>query len=224
MALAGLVLLGAGPARGDGDPASDTLIAQSVFYPYSTFVPSAARGTLDAVVAAAARSGVAVKVALIAHPSDLGSITALYGKPQQYATFLHTEISYSHAVRLLVVMPSGDGTAGIPAPLARAVAALAPAGSSTGTALVGAALRAIRRLTAGARTGAVGPAVATDTHQGRTVLLLGLILAAVLVSGAIVLLRLFFPPSPSPGVAAQTRSARGAGRKDRARARSRRRE
>jgi hypothetical protein len=211
--------LGPAAARADGDPASDTLIAQDVFYPYSISVPDVARRSLDRAVAAAKRVGAPVKVALIARRDDLGSITGLWGEPQRYARFLHTEISYGHPVRLLVVMPSGAGTVGFPAKLARALqgaASVDDGGSGTastggsggastggesgpalGSALAYAATRAVDRLAAAARRGGdVGSPQAASGH-GRTVLLLVLILAAVLVSGAIVVLRVFFPAPPA---------------------------
>lgn len=193
--LAGAALT-AGPSRADGDPASDTLIAQSVFYPYSTSVPAVARRSLNRAVAAAARAGAPVKVALIAHPSDLGSITGLWREPQRYADFLHTEISYGHPVRLLVVMPLGDGAAGFSPGVARALEDAAPAGDGSGAALAYAATRAVQRLTATARRTGDLRSSSSASGRGRTVLLLVLILAAVLVSGAIVVLRVFFPPPP----------------------------
>ena len=192
LTMAGGVL--ASPVVADGDPASDALIVQSIFYPYSTSVPAISRRSLSGAVRAAAQSGAAVKVAIIAHPSDLGSITALYGQPEQYARFLHTEISYGPAVRLLVVMPSGDGTAGCPRGVAGSLHGGAPAGAAAGAALADAATEAVRRLTATARrTGGLSD-TGTSAGGGQTVLLL-LILAAVLVSGAIVVLRVFFSPS-----------------------------
>ena len=216
------VALAPASARADGDPASDTLIAQSVFYPYSTSVPAVARRSLASAVAAAARAGAPVKVALIAHPSDLGSITSLWNEPQRYADFLHTEISYGHSVRLLVVMPSGDGAAGFAPKLAGAIQATAPAGDDSGAGLAYAATREVRRVTATARHGDDPRSPAAVGGQGRTVLLLALILAAILVSGAIVILRVLFPPAPAGPTRGRRRSGRGAGRTGRPRARSRR--
>ena len=200
-ALAMLGCVWAPTASADGDPASDALVVQSVFYPYSTSVPAISRRSLGNAVRAAARAGAAVKVAIIAHSSDLGSITALYGKPEQYARFLHTEISYGHSVRLLVVMPSGDGTAGFPPGVARSLHGVAPAGDASGAALAYAATRAVLRLTGAARRGGGLPDTGARAGGGQTVLLLVLILAAVLVSGAIVVLRVFF--SPSAGISSR---------------------
>jgi hypothetical protein len=221
-AVAGIASARPATARADGDPASDTLIAQNVFLPYSTQVPAVARGRLNAAMASAARAGAAVKVALIAHPSDLGSVTALYEHPQRYASFLHTEISFGRAVRLIVVMPSGAGTAGLPHSVARAVGRVPAAGDASGAALAGAAVQAVQRVTAAARRDGPLPGAAGGSHTGRAVLLLALVLAAILVSGAIVILRLFFPVRAAPAAAEGRRSGRAAAPADRPRARSRR--
>ena len=48
-------------------------------------------------------------MALIAHRSDLGSIGALWNKPNVYSGFLGTELSLVFHGTLLVVMPNGYG-------------------------------------------------------------------------------------------------------------------
>ena len=55
------------------------------------------------------RAGYPVRVALIASAEDLGSDTPLWGKPQQYADFLGTELSLVYQGELVVVMPDGVG-------------------------------------------------------------------------------------------------------------------
>ena len=81
-------------ALADGDPASDVLLGESVFYPYSPPVATGLQKTLNAETAAGTRAHFPIKVALIDTPVDLGAIPTLFGKPQQYADFLHQEISF----------------------------------------------------------------------------------------------------------------------------------
>jgi hypothetical protein len=51
-------------------------------------------------------------VALIASPSDLGSVTALWRRPQSYADCLGQELSLVYGGPVLVVMPDGYGLYG----------------------------------------------------------------------------------------------------------------
>jgi hypothetical protein len=91
-------------AVGDADPASDVLLGENVFYPYSPQVSARLQATLNAQVAAAHRGHLPIKVALIATPVDLGALPTFFGKPRQYAAFLDQEISFGGKVPLLVVM------------------------------------------------------------------------------------------------------------------------
>src|SRR5438105_1386416 len=73
--LTGILLLAAlmpAGAIADGDPASDVLLGENVFYPYSPPVSASLQKSLNATTAAAKRSGFPIKVALIASPVDLG--------------------------------------------------------------------------------------------------------------------------------------------------------
>ena len=73
----------------------------------------------------------------------------LYRKPQTYARFLGQELFYWYKHELLVVMPNGFGVykhGAVPARDSAAVAKLAPAGTTNGTALVAAANRAVQKL------------------------------------------------------------------------------
>ena len=108
-------LLAPGAALADGDPASDVLLGDNVFYPYTPAVPRAIQQTLNAETAAATASGLPIKVALIAAATDLGVIPDLFGKPQSYADFLDQEISFTSKQRLLVVMSTGYGVQGFDA-------------------------------------------------------------------------------------------------------------
>ena len=104
--LAALVVPAAGLA--DGDPASDYLVVADAYLPYPP-PPAAARAQLTTAIAAAGKQHGRVKVAVIASPTDLGSIPSLFGRPADYARFLGQELSYSYDAALLVVMPAGYG-------------------------------------------------------------------------------------------------------------------
>jgi hypothetical protein len=98
----------AATARADGDPASDILYFQDVFFPYEK--PSdETPAKLEATVNAANKGGFRIKVAIIGTEQDLGSIPSLFGKPQIYAQFLGVELGSFYKDRLLVVMPAGFG-------------------------------------------------------------------------------------------------------------------
>jgi cytochrome oxidase Cu insertion factor (SCO1/SenC/PrrC family)/thiol-disulfide isomerase/thioredoxin len=98
-----------GAARADGDPGSDVLVYQSLFVTSSAGVSVAKQVQLNGLLAQAKEAGVPIRVAVIAHPSDLGAVGELWGKPRAYARFLGYELSLSYRQRLLVVMPSGFG-------------------------------------------------------------------------------------------------------------------
>ncbi len=98
-----------GSARGDGDPASDVLLAQNAFYPYQPHVPPKLEAALNALLASASREHMPLKVAIIGSREDLGAVPTFFTHPQKYAEFLHLEISYNKTQPLLVVTPSGFG-------------------------------------------------------------------------------------------------------------------
>ena len=95
-------------ARADGDPASDYLVTQNVFL--GVALPHRdAIAALDAAVASVYAHGERVRVAVVATPTDLGSIPSLFGRPAGYAKFLGTELRDYYIGPLLVVMPAGFG-------------------------------------------------------------------------------------------------------------------
>lgn len=96
-------------ALADGDPASDVLLSQSSFVPWDSGASARQQQQLDSVLAAAARNGYPIRVAVIASPSDLGSVPALWRRPQTYARFLDEELSLAFHGPVLVVMPNGLG-------------------------------------------------------------------------------------------------------------------
>lgn len=108
-ALAGAIA--ATPAHADGDPASDVLATQALFLPWDANVPATRQQRLSELLASAEHGGYPIRVALIASRSDLGSIGALWQRPQGYAEFLAQELSLLYHGPLLVVMPDGFGVA-----------------------------------------------------------------------------------------------------------------
>ncbi|MGO9961298.1 MAG: redoxin domain-containing protein [Solirubrobacteraceae bacterium] len=107
------VLIAAGAvaqlAWADGDPGSDVLVFQNLFVAGDAGLSVSQQAQLQGLLQAASRSGFPVRVAIIATRSDLGSVTALWRKPQAYAQFLGIELSLAYKQRLLVVMPNGLG-------------------------------------------------------------------------------------------------------------------
>jgi hypothetical protein len=101
-----------GSARADGDPASDVLAVQPLFLPWDANVPSTWQAQLQRTVTSAQRGGFPIRVAVIASPTDLGSVGALWRQPRQYAEFLGQELSLVYKGPLFVVMPNGFGLHG----------------------------------------------------------------------------------------------------------------
>ena len=99
----------ASPALADGDPASDILITERVFFPFRAEIPDASADELLDATEQAAEGGYPVRVALIAHNFDLGSVGILYEQPQTYAKFLAQELANFNTDWVLIVMPNGYG-------------------------------------------------------------------------------------------------------------------
>jgi hypothetical protein len=100
-----------GTAWADADPASDVLYVNNVFLPLSTRVSPLLARELAEATRAASDAGKPVRVALIAAPTDLGGVPALFGKPTDYARFLATELQFVYTGKLLIVMPQGAALA-----------------------------------------------------------------------------------------------------------------
>ncbi len=173
-------------ALGDGDPASDVLLGENVFYPYQPPVSSALQKSLNAETAAAKRAGFPIKVALVASPVDLGVIPALFGKPQKYADFLDQEISFQTKQPLLVVMYNGYGERGLPAKSVSALASVPkPAGKASND-LATAAMNAVQKMADAAGHPLAGEQSSSSSGGGNSTLLIAAI-AAVAVLAALVL-------------------------------------
>ncbi|MDQ6732451.1 MAG: hypothetical protein M3022_19720 [Actinomycetota bacterium] len=189
-------------ALADGDPASDVLLGDNVFYPYSPAVPRSVQIALNAVTAKAKAQGFPLKVALIAAPTDLGVIPDLFGKPQLYAKFLDQEISFTSRQRLLVVMAAGYGLEGFDGPAQLAARGLALPAGKTSADLARAALIAVPRLAAASGHPIRGlPSVPGAGGQadssGRAPVAIGLAVSALLVAALVILRRRTATHSPS---------------------------
>jgi hypothetical protein len=185
LAVAGVFVQG---ARADGDPASDYLITQPVFFPYDGKFTPELESQLVVLAKNAKKQGFPIKVALIPNSYDLGAVGSLWLKPKLYARFLGEEDASFFKQRLLVVMPSGfgfyrpgHGSAAEDAVLSKIVIA----GGDDG--LVSAAIAGVTKLAAadGVKLAAPGH-VTTQSQQNshdRIVIIVGV--AAVLLLGAL---------------------------------------
>jgi hypothetical protein len=156
-ALASMLAWAAPPARADGDPASDVLTTQTLYLPLDAGVPAARQAQLGALLRDAARAGYRIRVAVIASSADLGSVTALWRQPQNYARFLGQELPLVYRGPLLVVMPNGYGL------YHAAATRLAPlTAGDLGTAAIG----AIERLAAASGHAVAPPAAPARSSAG----------------------------------------------------------
>lgn len=181
--LAGLGVM-ASQARADGDPASDVLAAQMVFIPQDGALPPAQQSQLTQLVGSANRTGLPLRVALIATRSDLGSVTALWRRPSTYARFLAQELSQVFHGTLLVAMPNGFGVARVGPGPAPALPGPPPAGSGAG--LGAAAITAVQRLAAAGGHRLVVPRGAV-AGRGAARSATGIVAWLVFVAGAILI-------------------------------------
>ena len=190
--VAALASLVAAPlAVADGDPASDYLIGQKVFYSFDAGIPADQGQRLNTLVDDANRAGFKIRVALIRTNSDLGSVYQLYGKPQRYAQFLGQELLFVYRSRLLIVMPNGFGYAvrGLAAPQAkRALRGLATPGND-GPRIADAAMLAVQRLATAAGHDLTLPKASSGNSQNSDRIKIGAIAvtaAAVLAAAMLV--------------------------------------
>jgi hypothetical protein len=117
VALLALLIAGLLPAvaRADGDPASDVLAMQDVYYPYAPPTDPKLRKALEKVVADSRKAGYPIKLALIQSERDLGSYPELFNQANEYATLLSRELPANRHgpkltdPRVLIVMPGGFG-------------------------------------------------------------------------------------------------------------------
>jgi hypothetical protein len=151
-------------ARADGDPASDVLIGQDVFYPYPpNEVGNGVQRALDGMVAKAKAKGYPVKIALIAGRGDLGAYPELLDQPDKYVAVLTAEISFNTTPRVLVVFPGSVAGRNLGPRADGALRDLRPAAGSGGEGAARTAMVALSRLTAAAGHPVPIPAIARDT-------------------------------------------------------------
>jgi hypothetical protein len=172
-------------ARADGDPASDFLISQQVFFGFGQNASATKQAELQRLVEDAKAKGFEVRVALIGRPSDLGAVEVLWRRPQTYARFLGQELTLYYPRRLLIVMPNGYGVyrrdRGLAAEEQSALNGLPAPGSD----LVGAAERAVQRLAALHGVEVAPKGASAGPSQNRARLEIVAIVLAVLIALAI---------------------------------------
>jgi len=190
--LALAALLGAPAAGAHGDPVSDRLHVGDVYFPEGNVRGDLAQGLTGAVTTANA-AGYELKVALVASPSDLGTVSSLFGKPEAFAEYIASDLSGLFRGVTLVVMPGAFGvSSGSGASVERerlALRGLTP-GSDPG-ALSEAAIVATRRLAAGSDDG-------ESSFLGDRVVLVGAALGALALLVGARLLAGRRRPGPSP--------------------------
>lgn len=98
-----------GVAWADGDPASDVLAKDRVFWPYDVKVPAESRAELNEIVTAVTRNGFPVRVAMVQNEFDLGSVGVLFSHPQDYSQFLAQGLANFNRDWVIIVMPNGYG-------------------------------------------------------------------------------------------------------------------
>jgi hypothetical protein len=204
-ALVCLVLVAAGglavQARADGDPASDYLITQPVYFPYDGKFSPVLEGQLLSVVKEAKSKGFPIKVALIPDSYDLGSVTSLWKQPKLYARFLGEEDATFFKQRLLIVMPNGIGFYRPGQPVTKEYATLAAIPIQPGDdGLVRAAISGVEKLAAADGIHLAAPSHVTTPAQrnshDRLVIIVAVV--ALLLVGGLLRLALRRRAAPRP--------------------------
>lgn len=125
------------------------LAGQLQYLPLDGAIAEGQLSQLQAISLEAQHDGFALRVAVIATRADLGSVTALWRRPQSYARFLALELAQVFHGTLLVAMPNGYGVADVggsaraPSPSLSGLPA-----PGTGASLARGALTAIQRVAA----------------------------------------------------------------------------
>jgi hypothetical protein len=172
-------------AHANGDPASDVLLTQPVFFPLDAAFSDSDRERLLKTVQAADERGYKIRVALIPYTGDLGTAVTLWQHPRRYAKFLAQELAFVYRNRLLIVQPAGFGFYNRGKPVAKEQRVLdrVPVGQ-TPDELAQSATAAVRALAAA--DGVVVPEVSTGGgHDWRDRAIIAV--AGLLVVGLIVL-------------------------------------
>jgi hypothetical protein len=166
------------------------LLGTNVFYPYNPPVASGLQKALNREAAAAAKVHFHLKVALIDGPYDLGVVSQMFGKPQEYANFLDQELRLFLGPHppLLVVMPGGYGAQGLSPAATSAVGSLTRPSGNRSNDLARAAIAAVPKLAA-----AAGHPISQARDSGGgpgTVAVILLALAAAAIAAGVLVARL----------------------------------
>ena len=178
-------------ADAHGDPVSDHLIGNSLFLPLNAKIDSDVVRRLATIVHDADEAGFRIKVAVVAEPSDLGSVFELYRKPQRFAEDIGKDLSAVYRDGLLIVMPNGFGytAGGRPDPqLSRALAGLARPGRDP-TKQAEAATVAVRRLAAAAGHRIASPKVGGGSETTDRITIAAAALAGLALLAGVALFR-----------------------------------
>ncbi|GAC1320982.1 MAG: hypothetical protein NVSMB25_14100 [Thermoleophilaceae bacterium] len=191
IALVGIGTMPAG-ARADGDPASDVLLLQNLYAPYQPALPPGLQNGLTTLLKQSAAAGYPLKVAIIATANDLGAVPNLFGRPQEYARFLGSEIAFNSKKPLLVVMPAGYGLMNAPASAAPALRGLAAPAAATPDVLGNAAIQAVLRLARAGGHPLATPRVASSGSSSSKVspaLVFGAPVVLLVIAGVLISIR-----------------------------------
>ena len=178
-------LLAAPLARANGDPASDILLTEPVYFPIDATLSDSDREALLKTIDEADKRGYKIRVALIPFTSDLGTAVSLWRHPQDYSEFLGKELAFVYRNRLLIVQPSGFGfyNQGKPVAKEQRVLAKIPVGKTPAeqTRSADAAVRALA-----AADGVKLPVAKTKSTATRDRLI-------IVLAGLVILLIIFVP-------------------------------
>jgi hypothetical protein len=196
--------LAAPAALADGDPASDVLPTQDVYYPYSPPPSESLSKALDALLADVRERGYPMKVALIASQADLGAYPQMFNEPQVYANLVaaglptnpHGQVEKGEQLHLLVIMPGGFGGKNLGDRVDEALAPVKIDAEAQTDGLVQAALQAVARIASvnGVETAVPDAATAELPDEGsggggRTIALTAIGVAILLLAAAFLALR-----------------------------------
>jgi hypothetical protein len=147
VALAALTLVPSS-SLADGDPASDVLLANSLYTPVSQTISPPVLEQLQSTMTQADAGGFKVRVALILDRTDLGAVPQLFGHPAKYVKLLASELFYAWKGTVIAVQPSGIGVQNIEplAPAQALVDSIDVASPASADGLAQAAGTAIRKL------------------------------------------------------------------------------
>jgi hypothetical protein len=181
-------------AIADVDPASDVLLLQDEFVPYSPAVCTQLKDQLRSLTKKSKAAGYPLKVALIGSDNDLGGAPQFFGKPNPYAKFLGQELGIYGAnvernyknVHLLVVMPKGFGVYQIEPKAASVLRDVSIPSNADSNGLAKAAIEAVPKVAtaAGHPVASVKPASGC-TKKGTNVLVFIAPVIALLIGGVL---------------------------------------